>query len=147
MTDSNQHNGTPPTSMSLAPGQVEEVTQKIDVSIQESPTSVTFTFEVPPEFESIGSLFQFLRDAYSQFHNGTFLMVKYAARVSCHNMPVIQDPHLLLILLDPLQPYRDPLIEVQNQLTITLFKMPSKPFFYRKKVRPISVNKKPLAGS
>lgn len=105
-----------------------------------TPDQVKFEFGEPYLFPNPNALYYILRaslmDYLSQEEGEggeVFLLVKFGSRVHCSNFPMIHDPRYFHVYLDPLQTVRDPVMEVNRTRTITLFKFPSRPYFFRPK--------------
>lgn len=115
----------------------------LDIQVEEvdQGNALLLTFDTPYEFESHAHLFQSIRDVLSSYYHGKFLMVKYAARIHCSNMPVIHDPSDLVIFIDPLQTVRDPLQDIAHGRPLKLLRLPSQSYFYRKKQARVSVHR------
>lgn len=114
----------------------EHASVSVNISITETPESVMFRFDAPFKFDNVAHLFHTLRDALSSYYGGQFLMIKYASRVSCSNMPGIHDPNSLMMYFDPLLPFRDPVQDLERGVEFRLMKCPSRSNFWRRKMRP-----------
>lgn len=114
----------------------EHMIVSVNISITETEDAVLFRFAEPFKFDNIAHLFHTVRDALSSYQHGQFLMIKYAARVSCSNMPGIHDPAKLIMYFDPLIPYRDPVQDLERNTEFRLLKCPSRSNFWRRKMRP-----------
>lgn len=115
----------------------------LDIRVEEVDNggALLLTFDTPYEFESHAHLFQSIRDVLSSYYQGKFLMIKYAARIHCSNMPVIHDPADLVIFIDPLQTVRDPLQDIAHGRPLKLLRLPSQSYYYRKKQARVNVNR------
>jgi hypothetical protein len=84
-------------------------------------------------FPSRAVLFHVLRDALSAHEGGRFLSVKYAALVLEVQLPVIHDPVELVFYTDTLITFRDPVEAINAKRELMLSRVPSQPYYFRKK--------------
>lgn len=127
----------------------ETCTLNVDVREAKDDTSHYLEFRFPPNtrFENAIHLFQALRTLVTEHFNGQFWMIKMSSRVTCSNMPLLHDPTNLRVLVDVLQPVRDPAMEVYRNGALRLYFFASRAHFYRKKIHVKPVRLGAVSGS
>lgn len=135
-----------PLPPSVDVSSVDRVDVRVDMP---EPGKFHFSFAQHYLFPNPNAVFVVLRDALSAYltaedrqeqdtpaEEPVFLLIKYASRVYCSNMPMIHSPADRVIYVDPLLPLRDIVMEVNRTKNVTLFAFPSRHYFFRQRTRP-----------